>query len=108
MTMSEISINRKQSSKKIIGAIVVIVLLAISAFFISKTLKDVFTTYALKQELKTVETELTSLKERQSELSLEKAKLEDPNYVQNYARGTHLLSKSEEQVFILPKLKKGD
>ena len=62
--------------------------------------------FQLKKELRLVESELESLETRQKELTLEKNKLEDPTYVQNYARGTHLLSKSEEQVFILPKGKR--
>ena len=104
--MSEIAINRTNKSKKWLSFIVVSVLLLASVFFLSKTVKDVMTTFQLKQELKIVEKDLETLKTRQSELTLEKAKLEDPGYVQNYARGTHLLSKSEEQVFILPKGKR--
>ncbi|WZU01779.1 septum formation initiator family protein [Erysipelothrix sp. D19-032] len=46
---------------------------------------------------------MDTLKDEQTTLNEEKARLEDPTYVQNYARGTHLLSKSGEQVFILPK-----
>ncbi|HEY4538208.1 MAG TPA: septum formation initiator family protein [Erysipelothrix sp.] len=104
--MSEIAINRSHKSKKWLSFVVVSVLLLASVFFLSKTVKDVMTTFQLKQELKIVEKDLETLKTRQSELTLEKAKLEDPGYVQNYARGTHLLSKSEEQVFILPKGKR--
>lgn len=101
--MSEIAMNNANKSKKWFSFVMVAALLLASVFFLSKTVKDVMTTFQLKQELKIVEQDLQTLKERQSELTLEKAKLEDPGYVQNYARGTHLLSKSEEQVFILPK-----
>ena len=31
-----------------------------------------------------------------------KAKLEDPEYVKSYARGTYMLSKEGEQIFYLP------
>ena len=83
----------------LVGIVLTIVLFNSSA-------REIFTTFQLKKELRLVESELESLETRQKELTLEKNKLEDPTYVQNYARGTHLLSKSEEQVFILPKGKR--
>lgn len=77
--------------------------ISLITFFLSNGISEVMTTVKLNKNLELVEEELKTLEARQSELTLEKSKLEDPNYVQNYARGAHLLSKSEEQVFILPK-----
>ncbi|MBR0213930.1 MAG: septum formation initiator family protein, partial [Solobacterium sp.] len=31
-----------------------------------------------------------------------RAKLEDPDYIQSYARGNYMLSKDGEQIFYLP------
>lgn len=76
-------------------------LLIVAASFSS--FKQISTHFELKAEAKEIKIELRSLEEEQSNLALEKKKLSNPSYVENYARGTHLLSKNDEQVFILPK-----
>ena len=35
-------------------------------------------------------------------LTNEKTKLQDPDYVQSYARGNYMLTKDGEQIFYLP------
>ncbi|CAM3699642.1 septum formation initiator family protein [Erysipelothrix urinaevulpis] len=104
--MTQATMKRKKNRTRKIGPFIAgAVGLTIFAFFMMNSVKELMTTFKLNQELKVVETEFETLTTRQNELTLEKTKLEDPTYVQNYARGTHLLSKSEEQVFILPKNK---
>ena len=95
--------QKKSMSSKIASLAAGIIALALITFFMSNSISEFIKTVQLNKELKLVESQLEVLETRQSELTLEKTKLEDPTYVQNYARGTHLLSKSEEQVFILPK-----
>ncbi len=80
-------------------------MLAVIGFFGTKSVKEIVATYQLKQELKSVQSELETLNAEKASLTLEKERLNDPTYVENYARGTHLLSKDDEQVFILPKTK---
>ncbi len=80
-------------------------MLAVIGFFGTKSVKEIVATYQLKQELKSVQSELETLNAEKASLTLEKERLNDPTYVENYARGTHLLSKDDEQVFILPKAK---
>ncbi len=105
--MTQATLKRKKSQPSKIGALVAAVIgLLLLAFFMTNSIKEIITTYKLNKDLKLVEHQLETLSTRQSELTLEKEKLKDPTYVQNYARGTHLLSKSEEQVFILPKTKR--
>ena len=51
---------------------------------------------------KLVEAELERLKEENATLTSTKEKLEDPEYIQTYARGEYMFSKGDEKVFYLP------
>lgn len=64
---------------------------------------DMSESSALKADLRRAKVELNDLSKKKEALVLEEKKLTDPAYVENYARGTHRLSKDDEQVFILPK-----
>lgn len=77
--------------------------LALTAVLMSGTIKEIISTYKLTQQLNEVKVELEALTAQQRELSLTREKMLDPTYVQIYARGTHLLSTADEQVFVLPK-----
>lgn len=63
---------------------------------------ELMTTVELKNQLSNVEKELAVIKEENSQLTSQREKLEDPGYVQNYARGNYMLSKEGEQIFYLP------
>lgn len=63
---------------------------------------ELMTTFELKKQLSNVEKELAVIKEENSQLTSQREKLEDPGYVQNYARGNYMLSKEGEQIFYLP------
>lgn len=63
---------------------------------------EVMTTLELQKQLSNVEKELAVIKEENSQLTSQREKLEDPGYVQNYARGNYMLSKEGEQIFYLP------
>ncbi len=80
-----------------------ILALLLIGFFVKGTAGEVIESYQLNQELKNVKGMLETLSVEQESLELEKKRLNDPAYVENYARGKHLLSKTDEQVFILPK-----
>ncbi len=79
------------------------VLVLVSVFLIQSSVKSWSKVSKSKQEIKILEAELLALDEEASNLEGLKSKLSDPNYVQNYARGKHLMTKSDEQVFVLPK-----
>lgn len=80
-----------------------VVLVLVSVFLIQSSVKSWSKVSKSKQEIKILEAELLALDEEASNLEGLKSKLSDPNYVQNYARGKHLMTKSDEQVFVLPK-----
>ncbi|CAM4125512.1 septum formation initiator family protein [Erysipelothrix inopinata] len=97
--------RRRVKSPIVRGASIVlgVVVLAISILMLTKSVNEVILTVKLNKQLSSVKSELDGVKEKNKNLTSEKAKLEDPVYFENYARGTYLLSMSEEQVFILPK-----
>ena len=56
----------------------------------------------LQQQAKVVEQELEALRDENASLIATKEKLEDPEYIQTYARGEYMFSKGDEKVFYLP------
>ena len=58
--------------------------------------------FSLQQQAKVVEAELEALKDENASLISTKEKLEDPDYIQTYARGEYMFSKGDEKVFYLP------
>ena len=55
-----------------------------------------------------VEEKLEKVQLENERLNKEKEKLQDPDYVQSYARGNYMLSKDGEQIFYLPESNSGD
>ncbi|WP_347337975.1 septum formation initiator family protein [Copranaerobaculum intestinale] len=77
---------------------------AIACLLTYDSLKEVFTTIQLKQNIEASEQELAQIKKDTKELKTEKKNLEDPDYVLRYARGKFMVTKKVdgEQVFKLP------
>ena len=67
------------------------------------TVQEISESAKLRGQLKSAKIELKQLTKNKEDLLLERKRLTDPAYIENYARGTHRLSKEDEQVFILPK-----
>ncbi|MBR2067400.1 MAG: septum formation initiator family protein [Solobacterium sp.] len=74
----------------------------VSLFLIFSVSKEITTTMKLQKELAEVRERLQEVKDENSFLNNEKTKLQDPDYVENYARGNYMLSKEGEQIFYLP------
>ena len=53
-------------------------------------------------ELSEVQEKLQEVQDENTYLTNEKTKLQDPDYVQSYARGNYMLTKDGEQIFYLP------
>ena len=68
----------------------------------SRVLKKIYTMFSLQQQAKVVEQELEALRDENASLVATKEKLEDPEYIQTYARGEYMFSKGDEKVFYLP------
>ncbi|MBR5003921.1 MAG: septum formation initiator family protein [Erysipelotrichaceae bacterium] len=64
--------------------------------------REVMNTMELKNQLEDVKLRLETIQAENEQLTSQQEKLQDPNYVQSYARGNYMLSKEGEQIFYLP------
>ena len=97
--------SKNKSKKKrnlIISKIVGIVIIAAALVILINVGRQVYTMLALQRQAELVEEELQILRDENASLIATKNKLEDPNYVQTYARGEYMFSKGDERVFFLP------
>lgn len=93
--------KKKRTNKTIKQLLTIVFVVAAIALSVS-TLKKLYTMLSLQKQLEIVETELQALKDENASLISTKEKLEDPDYVQTYARGEYMFSKGDEKVFYLP------
>jgi len=77
-------------------------MLVISIYLFFNVATQVYESVDLRRQEEIVQKELTALQEENAQLTAEKTKLEDPNYVATYARGEYMFSKDDEKVFYLP------
>ena len=91
-------------ARKLVVNILSLVMIIVSGLIIYDVSKEFVRSKDKKEELALIRQEIEELEKENENLEGIKKKLSDANYVQNYARGKHLMSKSEEQVFILPKI----
>ena len=94
------SVKKKKGS--LVSKVVSIVLIVMAIFVLSRVLKKIYTMFSLQQQAKVVEQELEALRDENASLIATKEKLEDPEYIQTYARGEYMFSKGDEKVFYLP------
>jgi cell division protein DivIC len=103
MSQKKVRNKKPMTLNRLFKNVFSVVLVLVSVFLIQSSVKSWSKVSKSKQEIKILEAELLALDEEASNLEGLKSKLSDPNYVQNYARGKHLMTKSDEQVFVLPK-----
>lgn len=82
--------------------LICIFLFVISAYLIFMIFKEAATTFRLKKELADVQEKYNEVQQENERLTDQKAKLQDPDYVESYARSNYNLSKEGEQIFYLP------
>ena len=93
--------NSKKKSKRrmiLLGFSSVFIIIA-TTFTIGKYWVEIFEKY---QEKKDLENELTALKEKEEELTVDANKLQNPDYIARYAREKYLYSKDGEYILQIP------
>jgi len=93
--------NSKKKSKRrilILGFSSIFIIIA-TTFTIGKYWVEIFEKY---QEKKDLEKELTALKEKEEELTVDANKLQNPDYIARYAREKYLYSKDGEYILQIP------
>ncbi len=93
---------KKKKKNSIVSKLVSIALIVAAIAILTGVLQKIVDMFSLQQQAKLVEAELEALKDENASLISTKEKLEDPDYVQTYARGEYMFSKGDEKVFYLP------
>lgn len=78
------------------------ILIGVSAVMLYFAVREVMNTFYLQKQLADIQIRLQEAEDQNKYLNSEKEKLQDPDYVENYARGNYMLSKEGEQIFYLP------
>ena len=94
--------SAKKKTKTIVSKLISIALIVAAIAIFTSVLQNVIKMFSLQQQAKMVEAELEALRDENASLISTKEKLEDPDYVQTYARGEYMFSKGDEKVFYLP------
>lgn len=102
--MTEIKTVKRKKKRKLtpVVKLLCIVMIGISLFFLFSFGREVMTTLRLRKNLAEVREKLQVVEDENTYLTDQKAKLQDPDYVESYARGNFMLSKDGEQIFYLP------
>lgn len=94
--------NKKINIRNLLDMIVACVL-AIGVCIVGvHSIADVFGNYYKKKQLSELQEVVKELTREKEELVAKKTKLENPDYMKNYARGEYMFSKGDEIVFRLP------
>ena len=94
--------TKKKKKNKTLTKVVSILLIGIAIIMLVDVFKRVYSVFALQRQAEIVEQQLQAIKDENASLISTKEKLEDPDYVQTYARGEYMFSKGDEKVFYLP------
>ncbi len=91
--------KRKRLNRRLFTYIFSGVGITLSLYFIIQAVNDILVSADLSDKVKVTEEELARLQSQNESLINQRAKLEDPEYIKNYARAVHLLTKDGEQIF---------
>jgi len=94
--------NPKEFYKQSLLNIIMGAMFIASVFFLVDLSQDILETYQLSQQLDLVKERYQAILNENESLRDQKGKLNDPEYVKNYARAGYMLSKEGEQIFFLP------
>ena len=88
--------------KKIVRKLMGIGFLVVAIYLGIGVCQEVYTTVKLRKQADEVAAQLAILESENASLMQKRDKLEDPNYVETYARGEYMFSKDNEKIFFLP------
>lgn len=96
------NVEKKKKKKHPLKTFFSLVIIFVSCFLIWVAGTDLIATMKLKKEISSSEQMITNLEDQQNSLASDKSNLENPEYVQRFARGKYMVCKPGEQVFKLP------
>ncbi len=95
---------KKKKRRKLtpIMKLICVAVTCVSIFFLYSFVTEIATTVKLQREVAEVQAKLQEVTDQNAQLNSEKKKLQDPDYIGNFARGKYMISKAGEQIFVLP------
>lgn len=102
MTEKKKVVKKKKRKLTPFVKLICFIFIGASFYLIFEVVKEIYTTVQLRQELADAQARYQEVQDENAYLTSEKEKLQDPDYVQSYARGNYMLSKDGEQIFYLP------
>lgn len=103
---------KKKSSKafykNVVFNIVMVAMFILSIFFLIDIYQEIIITLDLRKQLDLIEERYNIIVQENEALQDQKGRLNDPDYVKNYARAGFMLSREGEQIFFLPQQRNND
>ena len=95
---------KRKKNKKLTPVVKLIcfVIIGLSFYLIYLSFNEFVTMIELKSDLTDVQEQLQQVQDENTYLTSQRDKLQDPDYVQSYARGNYMLTKEGENIYYLP------
>jgi cell division protein DivIC len=103
--------NEKKQRKKLRGVVlnfITFIIFGVSLVLLYQVSLQIVETVNMTARLSSVQEQMSILESENDFLTEQKDKLNDPEYVKNYARFGYMLSKEGEQIFYLPDKEKDE
>ena len=92
----------KKKKKKLNSKFVALIALGLAMAMLLAVGREIMTTLQLRKQMAEAKEKLAQMQEENELLVEEKTKLQDPDYVESYARSNYMFSKDGEHIFLLP------
>ena len=93
----------KKRKKKLNSKFVAFIALGLAMAMLLAVGREIMTTLQLRKQMAEAKRKVSIKCKKENELLVEeKTKLQDPDYVESYARSNYMFSKDGEQIFFLP------
>jgi len=93
--------SARRLKSKLLKQLISLTMIVASGFFFYQAIREIMITVRLSSQISSSKQQVEILEAQNQELTDQKAKLQDPEYVKSYARGAYMLSKDGEQIFQL-------
>ena len=102
VTQQKKVIKKKKKKLTPVVKLFCLTIIGISAYLFYLSFREIYTTAQLKQSVSQAEDKLQEVTDENTYLVSQRDKLEDPDYVQSYARSNYMLTKDGENIYYLP------
>ena len=101
INLTQVKRNKKKKLTPVVK-LICFVIIGLSFYLIYLSFNEFVTMIELKSDLADVQEQLQQVQDENTYLTSQRDKLQDPDYVQSYARGNYMLTKEGENIYYLP------